>query len=66
LTKMKLIPFYLISQIGMLPGTVLIILIGRELSDTIITGNLFNTELVIYLSIFGILPLLFKKAFKNI
>ena len=66
LTKMKLIPFYLISQIGMLPGTVLIILIGRELSTTIITGNLFNTELVIYLSIFGILPLLFKKAFKNI
>ena len=66
LTRMKLIPFYLISQIGMLPGTVLIILIGRELSDTIITGNLFNTELVIYLSIFGILPLLFKKAFKNI
>ena len=66
LTKMKLIPFYLISQIGMLPGTVLIILIGRELSNTIITGNLFNTELVIYLSIFGILPLLFKKAFKNI
>ena len=66
LTKRKLIPFYLISQIGMLPGTVLIILIGRELSDTIITGNLFNTELVIYLSIFGILPLLFKKAFKNI
>ena len=65
LTKMKLIPFYLISQIGMLPGTVLIILIGRELSDTIITGNLFNTELVIYLSIFGVLPLLFKKAFKN-
>ena len=65
LTKMKLIPFYLISQIGMLPGTVLIILIGRELSDTIITGNIFNTELVIYLSIFGILPLLFKKAFKN-
>ncbi len=66
LTKIKLIPFYLISQIGMLPGTVLIILIGRELGDTIITGNLFNTELVIYLSIFGILPLLFKKAFKNI
>ena len=65
LTKMKLIPFYLISQIGMLPGTVLIILIGRELSDTIITGNIFNTELVIYLSIFGVLPLLFKKAFKN-
>ena len=66
LTKMKLIPFYLISQIGMLPGTVLIILIGRELSDTIITGNLFNTELVIYLSIFGILPLLFKKIFNTI
>ena len=66
LTKMKLIPFYIISQIGMLPGTVLIILIGRELNNTIITGNLFNTELIIYLSIFGILPLLFKKIFKNI
>ena len=66
LTKMKLIPFYIISQIGMLPGTVLIILIGRELSNTIITGNLFNTELVIYLSIFGILPLLFKKIFNTI
>ena len=66
LTKMKLIPFYIISQIGMLPGTVLIILVGRELSNTIITGNLFNTELIIYLSIFGILPLLFKKIFNTI
>ena len=30
LTKMKLLPFYLISQIGMLPGTIIVILLGNE------------------------------------
>ena len=61
LTKIKTLTFYLISQLGMLPGTVIIILIGSELNDFLIKGNPFSIELVIYLTLLGLTPLLFKK-----
>ena len=61
LTKIKSLTFYLISQLGMLPGTIIIILIGSELNDFLIKGNPFSIELVIYLTLFGLIPLLFKK-----
>ena len=61
LTKIKTLTFYLISQLGMLPGTIIIILIGSELNDFLIKGNPFSIELVIYLTLFGLIPLLFKK-----
>ena len=61
LTKIKTLTFYLISQLGMLPGTVIIILIGSELNDFLIKGNPFSIELVIYLTLLGLTPLLFRK-----
>ena len=39
LTKIKSLTFYLISQLGMLPGTIIIILIGSELNDFLIKGS---------------------------
>jgi len=61
ITKIKILTFYLISQLGMLPGTIIIILIGSELNDFLIKGNPFSTDLVIYLTLLGLIPLLFKK-----
>ncbi len=61
LTRIKSLTFYLISQLGMLPGTIIIILIGSELNDFLIKGNPFSVELVIYLTLLGLIPLLFKK-----
>ena len=61
ITKIKTLTFYLISQLGMLPGTTIIILIGSELNDFLIKGSPFSIELVLYLTLLGLIPLLFKK-----
>ena len=61
LTKIKSLTFYLISQLGMLPGTIIIILIGSELNEFLIKGSPFSIDLVIYLTLLGVIPLLFKK-----
>ena len=64
LTKMKLLPFYLISQIGMLPGTIIIILLGNELSNILVSGNVISPSLIIYLTLLGLVPLLSKRFIK--
>ena len=61
LTRIKTLTFYLISQLGMLPGTTIIILIGSELNDFLIKGNPFSIDLVLYLTLLGLIPLLSKK-----
>ena len=64
LTKMRILPFYLISQIGMLPGTIIIILLGNELSNVLVSGNVISPSLVIYLTLLGLVPLLSKRFIK--
>ena len=64
LTKIKTLTFYLVSQLGMLPGTTIIILIGSELNDFLIKGSPFSIDLVLYLTLLGLIPLLFKKYLK--
>jgi len=64
LTKMKLLTFYLISQIGMLPGTIIIILLGNELSNILVSGNVISPSLVIYLTLLGLVPILSKRFIK--
>ena len=61
LTKIQTLAFYLVSQLGMLPGTIIIILIGSELDSFIIEKNPFSYELIIYLSMLGLIPIVFKK-----
>ena len=61
LTKIRSLTFYLISQLGMLPGTIIIILIGSELNEFLIKGSPFSIDLVIYLTLLGVIPLLIKK-----
>ena len=61
ITKIKILTFYLISQLGMLPGTIIIILIGSGLNDFLIKGSPFSIDLVLYLTLLGLIPLLFKK-----
>ena len=65
LTKIRTLAFYFVSQLGMLPGTIIIILIGSELDSFIIEKSPFSFELIIYLSILGLIPLAFKKVVKK-
>ena len=64
LIKIRSLTFYLVSQLGMLPGTIIIILIGSELNDFLIKGSPFSIDLVIYLTLLGLIPLLYKKYIK--
>ena len=64
LTKIKTAIFYLISQLGMLPGTIIIVLIGSELNSFFIEGSPFSIDLVVYLTLLGLIPLAFKKYMK--
>jgi uncharacterized membrane protein YdjX (TVP38/TMEM64 family) len=65
LTKIKIWVFYVISQIGMLPGTVLIIIIGNELNELVISNSYISLDLLIYLSLLGVIPLTYKKLFQQ-
>tara|TARA_A100001388_G_C28359390_1_gene307108 strand:- start:194 stop:439 length:246 start_codon:yes stop_codon:yes gene_type:complete len=60
-TNIKTWVFYIVSQLGMLPGTLIIILIGSELDSFILEGNPFDFDLIVYLTLLGLIPLLFKK-----
>ena len=64
LTKMRILPFYLISQIGMLPGTIIVILLGNEISNVLVSDNVISPSLVIYLTLLGLVPLLSKRFIK--
>ena len=61
LTNMRVIYFYVISQVGMLPATYAIIAIGSELNEAMIQGASLSIELIFYLTLLGLLPLIFKK-----
>ncbi len=58
---MKVFSFYVISQLGMLPATFAIISIGSELNKAMIHGASLSIELIFYLTLLGVLPLIFKK-----
>ena len=63
LTSMKTYIFYLVTQIGMLPMTYLIILTGDQMYETLSTNLTFDIKLLILLSLLGFLPFIFKKLF---
>ena len=61
LTNMRVIYFYVISQLGMLPATYAIIAIGSELNKAMVHGASLSIDLIFYLTLLGVLPLIFKK-----
>jgi uncharacterized membrane protein YdjX (TVP38/TMEM64 family) len=63
---MKTIQYYLISQIGMLPNTIIVIYIGKGLNEIIVSDAAIGMEFVILLTMLGLLPILFKQIFKKI
>ena len=66
LTTIKIIPYYLTSQLGMLPMSIIIIFLGKGLDEIILSNAKIDTGFLILLSLVGILPLFFKILFKKI
>ncbi len=61
LTRMKISRFYWISQLGMLPGTLVYVNAGRELGKISRLGDVLSPSLIISFILLGIFPLVVKK-----
>jgi len=63
LTTIKSWLFYIVSQIGMLPGTIIIILIGSKIDKIISSSLTIDTEIIILFTLIGLLPIISKMFF---
>ena len=62
LTRLKLLTFYSVSQLGMLPGTVVYVNAGKQLSGLESFADILSPELLFSLVMLGLFPLLGKKT----
>lgn len=62
LTAIRLRTFYWVSQVGMLPGTLVFVNAGSELGRLTAPGDIFSLRLLTALALLGFLPLLAKKV----
>jgi uncharacterized membrane protein YdjX (TVP38/TMEM64 family) len=61
LTKMSFLKFYWVSQIGMLPGTMVFVNAGKELAKIDSLKGIFSPSLIISFALIGIFPIAVKK-----
>jgi uncharacterized membrane protein YdjX (TVP38/TMEM64 family) len=61
LTKMSFFKFYWVSQIGMLPGTMVFVNAGKELAKIDSLKGIFSPSLIISFALIGILPIAVNK-----
>lgn len=65
LTQMKWSNFYLISQIGMLPATILFVNAGNQLEKINDIQDILSYKLIISLSAIGLLPIITKRIYER-
>jgi uncharacterized membrane protein YdjX (TVP38/TMEM64 family) len=58
LTAMRLPTFYIVSQIGMLPGTIVYVNAGTQLAAIESTGDILSPALIGSFVLLGIFPLI--------
>jgi uncharacterized membrane protein YdjX (TVP38/TMEM64 family) len=61
LSKISLARFYWVSQIGMLPGTMVFVNAGKELAKIESVKGIFSPSLIISFALIGIFPITVKK-----
>jgi uncharacterized membrane protein YdjX (TVP38/TMEM64 family) len=64
LTTMKLLTFYWVSQIGMLPGTIVYVNAGKELGKIESLSGILSPDLIISFIILGLFPITVKKLLR--
>ena len=61
LTRMKTLPFFFVSLVGMLPGTIIYVNAGQHLSRLRSPDDILSPSLLFSLVLLGLFPLLTKK-----
>ncbi len=62
LTPIRTLTFYIVSQVGMLPGTVVYINAGTQLAQIESAGGILSPGLILSFVLLGVFPLIAKKA----
>jgi uncharacterized membrane protein YdjX (TVP38/TMEM64 family) len=57
LTRIRLLTFAWVSQLGMLPGTAIYVLAGRELGEVTSLKGIFSPGVLVALALLGLFPL---------
>ena len=65
LTQMKWINFYWISQLGMLPATVIFVNAGNQLSQINNLEDVLTMKMIVSLSAIGLLPIVTKRIYEK-
>lgn len=61
LSKLPVTTFYWVSQLGMLPGTIVYVNAGKELGKIDSLGSILSPSLLISFALLGVLPITLKK-----
>ncbi len=61
LTKMPLKTYYWVSQIGMLPGTIVFVNAGKELAKINSLSGIFSPGLILSFALLGLFPIVARK-----
>jgi uncharacterized membrane protein YdjX (TVP38/TMEM64 family) len=64
LTKIRLITYYWVSQVGMLAGTIVYVNAGKELAKIDSLSGILSPGLLISFAILGLFPITVKKLMK--
>ena len=62
LTRIPIWQYYVVSQVGMLVGTVVYVFAGTQLAGIEALGDILSPGLIIALSLLGLFPLLARKS----
>ena len=65
LTKMKVLTFYLVSQIGMFLGTIIFVNAGVQLSKINKIEDILSIEIIVSFILIGLAPLIIKKLLER-
>jgi uncharacterized membrane protein YdjX (TVP38/TMEM64 family) len=66
ISSMRTSTFYLAIQLGMFTETIILVSIGTKLSEVESLSNIFSSELIGLLITLGLLPIIFKRIYKNL
>jgi len=62
LTPIKTLTFFIVSQIGMLAGTIVYVYAGTQLAQINSLKDIFSAELILSFTLLGLFPLIAKKT----
>ena len=66
LTRMRVLPYYLVSQAGMLAGTFVFVFAGTQIAQVSRVEDILSPGLIVALTLLGVFPILAKKLMEQL